>query len=385
MPEQFLHGVEIVEISSGARSIRTLASSVIGLIGTAPDADADAFPLNTPVIVAGYQPSLVAQLGAAGTLFNAVSGIYDQGAPVIVVVRVAEGEDSNATIANVIGGIGMDGAYTGVHVFLAAESVVAARPRILVAPGFSSTLGVASELVVIATALKAVAVIDGPSTTDAAAISYASSIGSDRAYVVDPGVQVLDSTGNTVNEPASARVAGVIAKTDETDGFWWSPSNRPILGIVGTSRPVDFVLGSTSARANQLNAGNVTTIIRQDGFRLWGNRTTSADPKYAFLSVRRTADLINDSIQRAHLWAVDRNITATYLQDVAGGVNAYLRSLTNQGAILGGKCIPSPGLNTPDQIAQGKVFFDIDFTAPTPAEHITFRSALVNDYFTQIL
>ena len=37
MPEQFLHGVEVLEILDGPRPIRTVASSVIGIIGTAPD------------------------------------------------------------------------------------------------------------------------------------------------------------------------------------------------------------------------------------------------------------------------------------------------------------------------------------------------------------
>ena len=40
MPEQFLHGIEIVEIDNGARPISTVRSSVIGLIGTAPNSSA---------------------------------------------------------------------------------------------------------------------------------------------------------------------------------------------------------------------------------------------------------------------------------------------------------------------------------------------------------
>ena len=158
-----------------------------------------------------------------------------------------------------------------------------------------------------------------------------------------------------------------------------------MFGIVGTSRPVDFALGDPNSRANHLNENEVATIIREDGFRLWGNRTCAADPKFAFLSVRRTADLINDSLLRAHLWAVDRNITRTYLEDVSEGVNAYLRSLKAQGAILGGRCRPDPDLNSPANLAQGKVYFNLDFTPPYPAEHVTFRSHLVNDYLVEIL
>ena len=384
MPEQFLHGVEVIEAPDGKRSIRTVASSVIGLIGTAPDADATAFPLNTPVLLAGYQPTLVAQLGTDGTIPGAIDGIYDQAGAVVIVVRVAEGNDNAATISNIIGGVASNGTYSGVKVFLGAESILGVQPRILIAPGFTKTAGVLTELVSVASRLRAVIVADGPSTTDAAALSYATASGSDRVYLVDPSVKVLASGVETI-EPASARVAGLIAKSDNDRGFWWSPSNQEILGIVGTERPIDFVLGDAAARANLLNAGNVATIIRQNGFRLWGNRTLSSDPKWAFLSVRRTADLINDSILRAHLWAVDRNITRTYLADVSDSVNAYLKSLQAQGAIIGGECIPSADLNTPANIAAGKVYFDVKFTAPYPAEHITFRSSLVNDYLSEIV
>src|SRR5690606_19311865 len=104
------------------------------------------------------------------------------------------------------------------------------------------------------------------------------------------------------------------------------------------------------------------------------NETLASDPKWRFLSVVRTADIINDSLLAAHLWAVDRGITKTYVDDVKEGVNAFLRSLKAQGAILGGECWADPDLNTPDQIAQGHVYFDFDFTPVYPAQRITFRS-----------
>jgi len=203
--------------------------------------------------------------------------------------------------------------------------------------------------------------------------------------VVDPWVSVWDTVSDAaVAMPASARVAGMISKSDNERGFWWSPSNREVYGIVGTARPVDFTMGDTNCRANYLNENEVATIIRKDGYRLWGNRTCSSDPKWAFLSVRRTADMINESLLQAHLWAVDRNITKTYIDEVTESVNAYLRHLVAVGAILGGKCYADPELNTADQIMDGKVYFDFDFTPPYPAEHITFRSHLVDDYIEEI-
>jgi phage tail sheath protein FI len=177
----------------------------------------------------------------------------------------------------------------------------------------------------------------------------------------------------------------VLASSDNERGFWWSPSNQEVFGLVSIDYPVDFQLGDSTSLANVLNEGKVTTFIRQGGFRVWGNLTGSIDPKWQFLSVRRTADIINDSILVNHLWAVDRNITRTYLEDVADGVNAYLATLTNLGAILGGRCWPDPDLNSPDQIALGKVYFNFEFTPPYPAQTVTFRSILTNEYLSELV
>lgn len=468
MSETFLHGVEVIELDGGARPIQTASTSVIGLVGTAPDADEAKFPLNTPVLVTNRTEAAGLDLvgDGGGTLVDAVDGIFDQTGAVIVVVRVEEGVSEKLTMANIIGGVDVDGNYLGMQALLGAQSVVGARPRLLAVPGFThqrpegvTTIAVTAggtgyttaptvtisggggsgatatatvsgggvvtgvtvtdggygyttaptvafsgpgtgaaataskaavanpivaELLGIATRLRAIIVQDGPNTTDAAAIVAAGDFGSDRVYMVDPWVKVLNEAGDIVSVPSSARVCGVIARTDNELGFWWSPSNKNINGIVGTSRPVDFVLGDATSRANLLNEQHVATIVRQDGFRLWGNRTLTEDSKWFFVSVRRTADILNDSLQNAHLWAVDRNITKTYIEDVVEGVNNYIRHLVNLGALIGGTCWADPAINTPDQIQLGKVYFDFDFTPPYPAEHITFRSRLVNGYLTSL-
>lgn len=468
----FLHGVEVLEIDSGSRVIQTVKSSVIGIVGTAPNADPDAFPINTPTLIAGSQreAAKLDMLGTGeGTLPKALDAILDQIGAVVIVVRVEEGESEAATLANIMGGVNAStGKYEGVHALLGAESVVGYAPRILCVPGFTHTrvqdgvtaisignggsgyteaptitlagggggsgataqatvvggvitkitvtnagmgyteaptvaitggngtgatatasVGVAanavvSELLGIANRLRAVIIADGPNTNDADAIAYRGDFGSKRVYVVDPKVLVLDEDGTTITDWSSPRVAGLIARIDNERGFWWSPSNQEIYGIQGTARTIDFTLGDKSSRANLLNENEVATIIRQDGFRLWGNRTCSSDQKWAFLCVVRTADIINDSLLRAHLWAVDRGITKQYVNDVIEGVNAYLRNLVSLGAILGGTCWADPDLNTADQIADGKVYFDFDFTPVYPAEHIIFRSQLTNDYISEV-
>ncbi len=334
-----------------------------------------------------------------GTLPNALDLIFKQVGAIVVVIRVQEGDNENATLTNILGGVNANGAYEGVHAFIGAQSVLGQTPRILIAPGFThqrpSSVGieengtdatanpVAAELIGIAERLRAIVVLDAPNTTDEAALSTAKDFDSKRAILIDPFVKV-NRDGKIIEQPASAAVAGVIAKNDFAHGFWHSPSNKVINGIVGTARPIDFSIGDRSSRANLLNEQNITTIIRENGYRLWGNRTLSSDTKFAFLSVVRTADMINDAILRGHLWAVDRNIKKTYMHDVSESVNAYLRDLKAQGAILGGRCTPDLELNTASAIESGKVYFNVEFTPTTPAEHITFRSQIINDYLEEI-
>jgi phage tail sheath protein FI len=390
MPDNFLHGVSVVEVESGARAIEGVSSSVIGIIGTAGGAVADVFPVNTPVLL-GNSATDIAKLGTTGTLPTAVAGILAQTSANIVVVRVAEGvarpeEGQNppvsaeeATIENVIGGV-TNGNYTGVHSFLVSKSQLGIAPRILIAPEFCLE-EVVAEMIPIAERLRAIIVADAPTETDAAAVAFATACANQRVYAIYP--EVINTKNETV--AASPCVAGVIARTDKEQGFWCSPSNRIVNGIVGLSKSVDFALGDSACKANYLNENGIATVVNQDGYRLWGNRTTSDEAAYKFLCVRRTADIISDSILRAHLWAVDRNIVKNYLTDVTESVNAFLASLKSQGAILQGKCFANKELNTAANIAEGKVYFDFSFTPAYPAEQVTFRAYLDNSDIQSVI
>lgn len=387
MPETYIHGVSVVESTDGTRPIRTASSAVIGIVGTASLADAALFPLNTPVLIAGSRKE-AALLGALGTLPQALDGILDQGGALVVVIRIEEGALPADTTANVIGGVdAVTGDYTGIQAWLGAQSVIGFQPRILIAPGFSNQAAIATEMIALADKLRGFAYLDGPNTNDADAQTYVGNFGSKRAMVIDPWVKAFDVlSASEVVRPGTAVAAGLRAKTDTEKGFWWSMSNQNINGIIGTVRPVDFKMGEATARANLLNSNHVTTIIREDGWRMWGSRTcNTTDPMWAFEPVVRTADLIADSIQNGLMWAVDRPINARFLEDVAASVNNYIRHLVKIGALIGGECWVDPDLNTPDQLTQGKVFFKYDFTAPAPAEQIQITSVNVSDYYAGIL
>ncbi|MHA1524242.1 MAG: phage tail sheath subtilisin-like domain-containing protein [Alphaproteobacteria bacterium] len=386
MPAPFLHGIETIELSTGARPVQTVKSAVIGLIGTAPDAVPATWPLNEPQLIVGG-PNQVTDLGANGTLQDAFDGIFDQGIrATIVAVRVDEGVDIDATLTNVVGsGAG----FTGVHAFSKARSEFGVTPRLLIAPGYTSQRPsaaanpVVAELSGIADTLRAMIIADGPDTTKEDAWAYRQDWGSSRIFIVDPHVKVFKNAA-TVIEPASARVAGLAAKVDETEGFWVSPSNHEIKGITGTSRPVDWYLSDPNTEANYLNEKEVATIIRAEGFHLWGNRTCSTDPLWAFFSVRRTADMITESMEEAHRWALDKPFSSQLLVDVAESVNEYLRILQARGATLGGRVWLDPDLNTATELAAGKVYFSYDAEPPAPMEHIVFMFARNGDYYKEM-
>lgn len=387
MSDAFIHGVEVLTVLEGARPIQTARFSVTGIIGTAPGADADLFPLNTPVRVLSSRG--MEALGEAGSLPSAASGFYDNGGGVVIVVRVDEGADEAATLANVVGDAA---ALTGVHAFKAAESTVKLTPRILVATGWthqrpgSAANPVVAALKGIAKSLRAVVVADGPNTTDADAIAAAAEAGSERIYFVDPWVTVFDTaTASSLAEPASARVAGIIVRTDNESGFWHSPSNKSVDGITGLARPIVHERANSGAQTNLLNEANVTTIIHNNGFRLWGNRGTGQEPLTAFLSVVRTYDAIDTAIERALDWASDKPISSQLVLDVGDSINAYLRGLTARGALLGGRVWFDPDLNTKESLKAGRVYLNYDREAPAPLERLTLTAYTNDNYYTSLV
>lgn len=380
----FFHGVTVTLVDTGPRPIAIPTSSIIGLVGLFT-AGAGLRSANDPVLLTSYREA-VAAFGAGAPITQAARAIYEQSSAVIVAVGVEAGVDAAATTTAVIGGVDVNGARTGLQALLDGKSRYNAQPRLLIAPGHSSTQAVATAMDGVAAKLKAIAIVDGPNTDDEDAIAYAANFGSKRIYLVDPGVKFWDTTANgEAHAPASAYVAGLFAQTDARYGFWASPSNKEITGIVGTARPIEFLDGDDTCRANLLNAANIATVIRDGGFRLWGNRTLSADPKWSFVTRVRTVDIVMDAILYGHKWAVDRSITKTYVKDVTEGLNAFMRDLKNQGALINFEVYPDTELNTASQLEQGRVYWNIRFTDVPPAENPQFRVEVTNQWITEVL
>lgn len=381
----FFHGVTVTNVDTGARSIALPSSSIIGLVDTFTEGPNVAAKANDLVLITSERDA-VAAFGLNAPITKACRAIYSRAKAVIVACGVAKVEDAAEQTSAIIGNVLADGKRTGLQALLDGKSRFNAQPRLLVAPKHSATQAVGTALVALADKLRAIAIIDGPNSTDEAAIAYAKNFGAKRAFLVDPGVRYWDNDAEaTVDAPGSAWVAGLFAWTDREYGFWASPSNKEFVGITGTTRAVEFLDGDDSCRANLLNNANIATIIRDDGFRLWGNRTLSSDPKWAFVTRVRTMDIVMDAILYGHKWAVDRSITATYVKDVTEGLQAFMRDLKNQGAIINFEVYADPQLNTASQLEQGKVYWNIRFTDVPPAENPNFRVEVTNQWLTEVL
>ncbi len=104
MAQDYHHGVRVVEVNEGTRTITTVSTAIIGMVCTADDADAAAFPLNRPVLLTDVTTA-IGKAGKTGTLAASLDAIADQAKPLVVVVRVAQGETEAETTSNIIGGV----------------------------------------------------------------------------------------------------------------------------------------------------------------------------------------------------------------------------------------------------------------------------------------
>ncbi|MET5021433.1 phage tail sheath C-terminal domain-containing protein, partial [Burkholderia pseudomallei] len=75
--------------------------------------------------------------------------------------------------------------------------------------------------------------------------------------------------------------------------------------------------------------------------------------KWSFVTRVRTLDIVMYALQAGHNLAVDRGITATYVKDVTEWLQAFMRVLRTQGAIINFEVFADPSLNSASQLEQG--------------------------------
>ena len=378
MPYQ--HGITITEVTEGAAALVTVATAVIGLVATAPAADATIFPLNRPALILDLDAA-IEEAGDTGTLGPALRAIVDQVRTPVVVVRVAPGNDAAATTAAVIGDT-VNGVKTGLQALLAAEAQVGVRPRIIGAPGLD-TQAVTTALVVVAQRLRARAYAAALGANVAAAIAYRANFSARELMLIWPDFQMFDVDAEaTVPSSATARALGLRARIDQEQGFHKTLSNVPVQGVVGLTKDVQFDIQDAGTEATLLNAAQVTACVRAGGgFRFWGSRTC-AEPEspFSFESAATTAQVLLDTIAGGMMWAIDKPLRPSLVKDIVDTINAKLRELKSAGQLIDGRAWFDPAKNTVDTLKAGKVTIDYDFTPVPPLENLLLNQRITDSY-----
>lgn len=360
------HGITVNEPVVGARPIKAASTAVIGLVATAtaPAGAATtaldaAFPVNTPVLVGSIRQAILAA-GTGGTLKPALEAIADQVEPLVIVVRVEAGE------ANVI---------DGADVLLTAEAQTGIRPRILGAPGLE-TEDVIAQLATVARRLRAFAYARPAAATVAEAVLARATFAQRELMLVWPEFD----TG--FSGDAVARAMGLRSRIDQEIGWHKSLSNIAVDGVTsGLTVPVTFDMLDSANDAGTLNNADVTTLVRQNGWRFWGNRTCSDDPLFAFETAVRTAQAIQDEIAGGLAWAIDKPITGVLVKDIVETINARLRRLVSQGRLIGARAWFDGDSNPAEDLAAGKLVIDYEYTPCAPAESLTLNQLITDRFY----
>ncbi|KVC61848.1 phage tail sheath protein [Burkholderia ubonensis] len=380
MPQDYHHGVRVIEINEGGRPIRTVSTAVLGIVCTGADADPATFPLDTPVLLTNVVAA-IGKAGTKGTLRRTLDAIGKQTKPITVVVRVAEGKTDDETTTNVIGAATAEGKYTGMKALLAAQSKLGVKPRILAAPGLD-TQPVAAAFATIAQSLRAFAYVaaHGCKTKEEAA-AYRKQFGQREIMVIWPDWLGWDDVANaTVTIPAPAIAAGLRAKIDNDIGWHKTLSNVVVNGVTGISADVSWDLQDPATDAGYLNEHEVTTLVNRNGFRFWGSRTCDADSKFFFENYTRTAQVIADTIAESQMGVVDGPLNPSLARDIIENINAWFRGQISNGYLIGGGAWYDPEPNTTAELSSGGTYIDYDYTPVPPLENLKLRQRITDRY-----
>lgn len=362
MPTDRHHGVRKITATDGARALSVISTAVIGLVSVSTDADAAKFPLNTPVLVTDLASALTK--AGVGLLKTVLTAIAAQASPVVIIVRVAEGANAEATEDNVVAGLDK---------LLAAESALGFQPRIIGAPGLETAV-VSAKLAEVAQKLHgfgyagASLEID-PSDFVAEVTTLRESFDSRELMLLYPDWKSGDAVW-----PAAAVALGLRAQVDQAQGWNKTISNVAVSGVTGVTVPM------TREEADLLNDADVTACINRTGFKFWGNRTTADDPKFAFETATRTDQVLGDTIEEGMAWAVDRPITRALIRDILETVNNLFRSLARGGYILGAEARFIADDNPVADLQAGKLRLEYEWTDTPPLEDLAFVARKTSTY-----
>ncbi len=342
------------------------------IIETSEDADADKYPLDTPVRISTSDLDSVGKLGT-GLLADGVAGINSQltglnrGADVTI-YRVAEGVDVEATSASIVAALALVGSI---------PSEVNATPRLIYAgrtawrPDMDTSNPVVAALPAACAKLLAVAPVDVDDTNTANAIDARETMSSQRLIPIGVAARVFEGV-DIVTRPMAPRVIGLFNRVDNAnEGKPFQPiANRALYGLAGLSRNIPFSLLDGSTEGQQLLEGDVSIVIPGEiavdgaiadgGFHFIGTDNTDTGELWQQFHQVRGADYLTVKLIKITREFLGRAITADLVEAYINSILFMLRDHKAADDILGyNKDVFIPDQNSPEQIRLGRIKLDL--------------------------
>jgi uncharacterized protein len=138
-------------------------------------------------------------------------------------------------------------------------------------------------------------------------------------------------SGKKVVQPPSGHIAGVWARVDGSRGVHKAPANEGINGVSDLTRRI------SRGEQEVLNPAGINCIryFAGEGIRIWGAKTLSTDAEWKYLNVRRTVNLIKESIEEGTRWAVFEPNRDELWRSLRRDVSDFLTRVWRDGALFG--------------------------------------------------
>ena len=193
-----------------------------------------------------------------------------------------------------------------------------------------------------------------------------------------PWINVIDPvTNNKKLVPPGGHIAGVYARSDIERGVHKAPANEVVRGAM----ELQFNLKKAEQDILNPKGVNCIRVFPGRGIRVWGARTTSSDPLWKYLNVRRLFLFIEESIEQATQWVVFEPNNEKLWARVKQSITQFLTTVWRSGALMGltpaeaffVKCDRTT--MTQDDIDNGRLIVMIGVAPVKPAEFVIFRIA----------
>ncbi len=182
-------------------------------------------------------------------------------------------------------------------------------------------------------------------------------------------------SGTPISIPPGGHIAGIYARSDIERGVHKDPANEIVRGI----DELQIQIGSRDQETLNPKGVNAIRYFRGFGNLVWGGRTTSKDPDWKYINVRRLFIFVEKSIEQATQWVVFEPNDEPLWARVRRSVSDFLTRLWMDGMLQGRskeeayfvKCDRTT--MTQADIDNGKLIMVIGIAPVKPAEFVIFR------------